>query len=1374
MEFVARRTAVRDARAALEVAQRRMRTADINGRRSLDVDGNPIDPAVLEAAMQSGSQPWLDEPLGGLLQAQVVHDGARTTYAELAMQNPLLEPGLNDPVLLLPVRLEAVYRDHEGSPALLIRVYPDDIHVDAHEPEVTEKERRAGEDYWRAVRASGDDPRARAQAWRVLVSAAGGARAAWVGTVLTPTGAGATPTFPDVEVRPEAWTRAAHTLLLPDRFEFSAYQDGRLVWREAGEAIPDTLPVSIAPQASEAGEEEDERGFDAGSRWLVDFTEACRLGMGLVRPLVDPEERYDLLTVVGIGTQDAATGSARFHDLLRAHAFAKGLSTIPARTPTNNTPESRSAWRSRADQVDPDVADARRAAYDASSGQDAARLARALGVDGAALLAEICDPADEVEDLLQDLHRRQASEFASSRALHPANSESLEIEDLTDPWYVAATDHYTRFVRARGPLPVLRIGRQPYGVLPVSSMDLWRGEREGDVPISTYVRSFHSALAEHVDRALQVGEEGDQDAVLLDLLSRQASPEEVATHDWFFDIPLTSTEGPPPSSVGCIPVEVGLAWLPPPPLDDAVRVVPPFPAKLPDALLAFISARPLAQLFVCFDETIRTMATELEPANPDALRALTTPILETFWQLRATPTLSLFYDRAAAACDWAAATIIATGPESPAQVAERVQRAQPRLRVLASYMRLEEEAIADLPAFECLYRETLEPLSSRIDAWVTSLATARLHVLREDGVPGIRTGAYGWVTDVQRGNPNPSREGFVVTPSLHHATTAGVLRSGWQAHSDKAAFAVDIQSSRARRAQAMVEGVRGGQTMSALLGYQFERALHDAHLDGLVAGFRTTYPLAPLVEPAGAENDAARVSIGARNVVDGQALRLDRSRLDDDQALHSAAGAAVPDPSVLRRFLSELDETFDAVGDLLLAESVHQLVGGNPLRAGLAADAAGRGQDLPADYDVLRTPRSGSAVTHSVGILLPDEIPGGWADGRPLAELEPGLEAWVRHRLGPASAWPVGPGLEDSGWCALELLVLPEEWVRAELAARGTVDEDVLSRLLMVCQRVRAALAGAAPLMPRDVDPAGESPAPGYDVGDVHERIRTWLQRVRSARDDLVAADEPEGQGDAVRRLAGLGLPVGPGDAPGHRARLLTLLEPVDLADPEPPPEGDLDPATADAWVATQLERAAALLSPTLRLVPRLAVPLPGPATPGPEPGEVDDWLRDVVLVRPRVGALDDALVTAEVLAGTDRGEQVVAQPAPGGAAGPWLATAPASETGRGRASLVLQRDAASSAVAGLLVDSWTEVVPRPGGRHGPEEVVGVAFDFDRPGAQAPQSLLVAVPPDPDRGWCMEDLHACVEETLTLARLRTLDLHDVPELRPVLPIFQGF
>ena len=60
------------------------------------------------------------------------------------------------PVALLPVRLEARFVDDE----LRVRIFPDQIHLDSHEPELTADERDAGEAYWRA-RFAAPDPDAR-------------------------------------------------------------------------------------------------------------------------------------------------------------------------------------------------------------------------------------------------------------------------------------------------------------------------------------------------------------------------------------------------------------------------------------------------------------------------------------------------------------------------------------------------------------------------------------------------------------------------------------------------------------------------------------------------------------------------------------------------------------------------------------------------------------------------------------------------------------------------------------------------------------------------------------------------------------------------------------------------------------------------------------------------------------------------------------------------------------------------------------------------------------------------------------------------------------------------------------------------------------
>ncbi len=86
--------------------------------------------------------------------------------------------------------------------------------------------------------------------------------------------------------------------------------------------------------------------------------------------------------------------------------------------------------------------------------------------------------------------------------------------------------------------------------------------------------------------------------------------------------------------------------------------------------------------------------------------------------------------------------------------------------------------------------------------------------------------------------------------------------------------------------------------------------------------------------------------------------------------------------------------------------------------------------------------------------------------------------------------------------------------------------------------------------------------------------------------------------------------------------------------------------------------------------------------------------------------------------------------------------------------------------LSGLLLDEWVEVVPDD------EVTTGVAFNYEAPGARAPQSVLLAVAPPGTARWEVETLEATLLETLELAKLRAVDpqaLRDDPLLHRALP-----
>ena len=171
-DLAAERFAVAATRHAYEAALRELRTAEVRADYHREPDGSfPVVDQTLNhelCAELAARQAGLDAATAALDATRPAVDQAVATYDAAARQAPLFDADNADPVLLLPVRIEAVYVDLVGASELRIRVYPDDVHVDDHEPALTEGERSAGIAYWRAVRAAGADGAKRAAAWQAI------------------------------------------------------------------------------------------------------------------------------------------------------------------------------------------------------------------------------------------------------------------------------------------------------------------------------------------------------------------------------------------------------------------------------------------------------------------------------------------------------------------------------------------------------------------------------------------------------------------------------------------------------------------------------------------------------------------------------------------------------------------------------------------------------------------------------------------------------------------------------------------------------------------------------------------------------------------------------------------------------------------------------------------------------------------------------------------------------------------------------------------------------------------------------------------------------------------------------------------------------
>ncbi|MFG1932658.1 hypothetical protein ACGFK1_18745 [Mycobacterium sp. NPDC048908] len=1326
-----------------------------------------------------------------------------------AAADPLWPDGGGElPLMLLPVRLETLFRPSaSGGAELLIRVYPDDIHIDSHETALTAAERAAGERYWSVAGAPGADEAARSAAWAAVTASVGPSRGLWAVECLRPGGRGA-------DAKDSTWTRAPLARMMPHHFTFSAYREGRLMWRVDGAPVPAELPAGFTPPAIEQDDGDDDPATGAvpwqrGSRWLVDFDDAVAVGMAVRVPLGDPNLHYDLLTAVGVGSADPETAARSVEELLVAHDYTDGLSVLAAGTPTNNTPGSRSGWRSLPKRRSPDDADTARGALAAVGPASAAqRVASALGVDATKALALIDGGLSDPDDLAAPAHQFMAGLLGNlSVDWLPVGSSLWKAP--TDIGFLA--DHFTSFVRSRGPLPALRVGRQPYGILPITPIDLWRGDDVNEA-ITYVMSSVLSYYKENVLRAAQVGAGRDQDATILDLLSRRPASTRVRyISDTKSD--FVNRRAHPPATVGIAMADMDMMFSARGPIGtapagfDFTAAIDPTPE-----LLEFVATRPLHLYAEVVNDTqtwlagvpeggqaewppeliekmkaVNASASQLDPATSGLFYQLAFPLFRSLWWL------SLLYGFPS---------------RMPAD-----HEARPAAEALAlstaAAVELETIAVQRLADLERALCECLDTASHRVDAWATSLATARLAHVRADHPTGLRTGAYGWVADLAPLSPGnrPTRDGYLVTPSMQHATTAAVLRSGCLAHSDPTAFAVNLNSGRVRKALRTLEGIKQGQSLDYLLGYRFERALHDRSMDHLIPAFRTRYPIAAQVNPEAEDAGAVQAAVAARHVVDGLALSRDWPSFDAGVPTVPVGAQLLP---AVRELVADLVDTFDAVGDLLLAESVHHIVGGNPLRAGLAADVASRGL-LPDDFAVISTPRSADTVAYAFGAVLTDilDAGSGWDADNGLAELEPALENWCRTRLGPPAGWVFACRRADGSESTASLATLhngalatvrtvesgsQSTFARQLLAAAGAVeftDEGAgrYGELVTLAESLRTVIATSTPLLASHFDPVTD-PWAVADLGELAGRLDAWATRVQQATAVLGQQQaDADDVGTATRQLMGCGLSV-PADtdlSDGDQltriaAKLVAAVTDAKLQAPRPaPPSGnDRDSTSTLEWISKVTAPVTALTGAGVPVLPRLRLAdsgidallspqhLPAAAT-----GDgLADWIRDIGRVRPAVRLADDALTASELEAGRAPTGFVVTQ-APATASPPWIAVSRCAA--RASAVLAVDGEISATSMTGLVFDSWSEALPREGREPGSaDEVAGVAFHTARPDARAPQAILLAVPPDRSRGWHVEDIHAAVEEAFELAQVRGMDLTDLPELRAMMPpTFEG-
>ena len=439
------------------------------------------------------------------------------------------------PLLLLPVNIQTRFVDPvDGRHELWVRIYPDQIAVNSHEPELTDREGSDGQAYWNTVWDAGNppaDPDDVKAPWRTLVSLYGAQRAAWIALALTPTNiaaqpvaatpAGAAPVpppvFPVPPSRKSSWEKPAVADALPDAWTVVLFAGTETSTFRSG-PIQTPLPVSLTPNGS---------GFpanspvDAGLQWMVDFEAAVTAGMALKIPLTAAQRSagFDRMLVYGLRSTDS-TAAQTFANLLDAHHYTDGWALVPQGAPTNNTPDANSGYSRKDPDAAVSFATERQAPLTANPACDGNVFAALAGIPPATL--------DHVAYADGTNNQNGTDMF---QALWPATLGYFLTQMMADVFTPEQIEQAREFAMAnvipRGPVPALRAGKTPYGVLPVTSLRNYQANSDFSGPVEPGLANFVTKLwptwlasssgAPHMQRG------GDPDQNLMSVLGMDAS-----------------------------------------------------------------------------------------------------------------------------------------------------------------------------------------------------------------------------------------------------------------------------------------------------------------------------------------------------------------------------------------------------------------------------------------------------------------------------------------------------------------------------------------------------------------------------------------------------------------------------------------------------------------------------------------------------------------------------------------------------------------------------------------------------------------------------------------------------------------------------------
>ncbi|MGH8863109.1 MAG: hypothetical protein ACREVZ_00430, partial [Burkholderiales bacterium] len=1074
--------------------------------------------------------------------------------------------------VMLPLRLETLF-DHQPDDTwkLSLRVIPDEPSIMRDQPKVTASEVECLEELWnrsRVMAPAAGTPSANwldhaegMVAWERLSDRVSGPRAAWLVAA-----------FP-TELQDGAFT----VTVPPDRIGINTAD------RVAGlPPVLDVVAVTLNGQEHHIGTLSPDQAAltlplpasrdEAFESWLISWTKAKAVGMGgeFALPPGCTPDTIKALYVWGIGDESPA---AQFS----AHADAGVMGLLRIGAPTNTVQGAPAADLARDRETWRRVA-VKRLRGERDSSVDA--IGSAVCGDGAAL-RYVPGASGDINDT-----RRLV------QALWPA----LWGHYFRDLWNCADDGHVlglwaAQSLHPEGPLLPLRIATQPYGLLPVTSLERWQPSGATDIDqietriVKALIRLRPGWVSAAEDHGTIVGADARR---LLELLARTGVSARYVYRPFLPAAQLAAAYPAVPQAD--FVAEAERAWR------SAADVLRHEPSRAYLAIghslplqLPLVGARRmppdlrLEKMFeALYTQDVANVFLELmRSILPDSLllRLLAhSVLLMKAWYVQSAqgaigPLLNaLRWDDPPTTTPLEnfqpgfvnaeqnglgrgpVANLLRLHQKAVFDLAQELEQHRKRGRDPLDSQRevsrlvLPPERLAEL---ERALRATLDTAGHRIDPWATGVAWRRLRQHAASPRRLHRLGAYGWLDGPFLGVPGPNRAGRLHAPSHTQALTSIILRDKFlssdreRTADDRNIWKMDLTSTRVRLAFEMTEEVRMGFHIFEVVGRRVEGIIGRPDR---VRAIRSAAPLRP------DKPNRADVCHGL-NALEGLLADTIPGVLIIEQRVRQLAE------------LKELKGALEVYSDLLIAEGVHQVVTGHADIAAEVMDAAA-GFSRPPAFEFLRTPPSGYRLATSVIAVMPHRPP--VENGTPIELVDASLAALLEDRFGNPDPWSwraewkeevngvevdlsAVVTLAELSLDPLGIVLVPEDFlieaVRTKLGAESTprgrakVTSPPAHRLI----RQMAGILGARPAALPDVAPQSDLPEETQRQSENAQRLELFqrYERARTACAAFAAEIGAAGVTDAqrvawLRRALGWGL-VGPA-TPELRKALLNAL----------------------------------------------------------------------------------------------------------------------------------------------------------------------------------------------------------------------------------------